>query len=66
MALNAATTANQVAFSLQNTGITTGTATPYLTDGSHNTAAQPAIAVNAGSLTATVPARSLITYTIKP
>ena len=66
VALNAATTANQVAFSLQNTGITTGTATPYLTDGSHNTAAQPAIAVSAGSLTATVPARSLITYTIKP
>ncbi|WP_443274282.1 glycoside hydrolase family 30 protein [Streptomyces sp. KR80] len=65
VALNASTSANQVSFALRNTGITTGTATPYLTNSSHNTARQSAIAVNAGSLTATIPARSLVTYTMR-
>ncbi|MBT2423967.1 hypothetical protein J7F01_20445 [Streptomyces sp. ISL-22] len=65
VALNAATSAQQVSYSLRNTGITTGTATPHLTNGSHSTARQPAVAVTAGSMTATVPARSLVTYTIK-
>ncbi|MFG2130539.1 glycoside hydrolase family 30 beta sandwich domain-containing protein [Streptomyces sp. NPDC048751] len=65
VALNAAADAREVSFSLRSTGITTGTATPYLTDGSHSTARQAAIAVGGGSLTATVPARSLVTYTIK-
>ncbi|MFC4498880.1 MULTISPECIES: glycoside hydrolase family 30 protein [Streptomyces] len=64
VALNAGTGAQQVSYSLRNTGITTGTATPYLTNGSSSMARQPAVAVNGGSLTATVPARSLVTYTL--
>jgi len=63
--LNASSSAQQVSYSLQNTGITTGTATPYLTNGSNSMAQQPAVTVGAGSLAATVPARSLVTYTIK-
>ena len=65
VALNAAADAAEVSFSLRNTGITTGTATPYLTNGSHSTARQAAVAVGGGSMTAKVPARSLVTYTIK-
>ncbi|MEU6353340.1 glycoside hydrolase [Streptomyces sp. NPDC047072] len=65
VALNAAAEANQVSFSLRNTGITTGTATPYLTNSANSTARQAALPVTGGSLTATVPARSLVTYTIR-
>lgn len=65
VALNAGTSAQQVSYSLQNTGISTGTATPYLTNGSNSMARQPGVAVSGGALTATVPARSLVTYTIK-
>jgi glucuronoarabinoxylan endo-1,4-beta-xylanase len=65
VALNAAAGAQQVSYSLQNTGITTGTATPYVTDGSRSTARQSAIPVSGGAMTVTVPARSLVTYTIK-
>ncbi|WP_460064830.1 glycoside hydrolase family 30 protein [Streptomyces sp. YKOK-I1] len=63
--LNASSSAQQVSYSLQNTGITTGTATPYLTNGSSSMARQPDVAVSGGALTATVPARSLVTYTVK-
>ncbi|MGN9762177.1 glycoside hydrolase family 30 protein [Streptomyces sp. SD31] len=63
--LNAATSAQRVSYSLRNTGITTGTATPYLTNGSNSMAQQSAVAVSGGSLTATVPARSLSTYIVK-
>jgi glucuronoarabinoxylan endo-1,4-beta-xylanase len=62
--LNASTGAAPMRLSLRNTGITTGTATPYLTDGTHNTARQSAISVTGGTLDATLPARSLVTYTI--
>ncbi|ANS64779.1 hypothetical protein SLINC_2555 [Streptomyces lincolnensis] len=65
VALNAASSAQQVSYSLRNTGITSGTATPYLTNNAHSTARQTAVPVSGGSLTATVPARSLVTYTIK-
>jgi hypothetical protein len=41
--LNAGTGAQQVSYGLQNTGITTGTATPYLTNGSSSTAPQAAV-----------------------
>ena len=39
-------------------------ATPYLTDASHDTAAQAPIPVRHGSFTATLPPRSLVTYVI--
>lgn len=65
VALNAGTSDQQVSYSLRNTGIATGTATPYLTDGSHSMGRQTAVPVRGGALTATVPARSLVTYTIR-
>src|SRR5262249_45838167 len=40
VALNAASTATDVSYALQNTGVTTGTATPYLTNGANNMTAQ--------------------------
>ena len=63
--LNASTGADPVSFSLRSTGITTGTATPYLTDGTHNTARRSTVSVTGGTLNATLPAGSLVTYTIK-
>ncbi|HKT02136.1 MAG TPA: glycoside hydrolase family 30 beta sandwich domain-containing protein [Rugosimonospora sp.] len=63
--LNTGTGATPVTYALQNTGVTTGTATPYLTNGANNTAVQPAISIGGGSFNATVPARSLVTYVIR-
>ncbi|WP_162907727.1 carbohydrate-binding protein [Allorhizocola rhizosphaerae] len=63
--LNAAASSNQVSFSLQNTGVSGGTATPYLTNGSNSMTAQAALGVSNGSFTATVPARSLVTYVVR-
>ena len=65
VALNASTGATPVTFDLKNTGIGKGTATPYLTDATHGTAQQQTVAVSGSALTATVPARSLVTYTIR-
>ena len=65
VALNASASATPVTFDLKNTGIGKGTATPYLTDATHGTAQQQTVAVSGSALTATVPARSLVTYTIR-
>ena len=63
--LNTSTSDVAASFSLQNTGLADGAqVTPYLTNASHNTAAQPATSVSNGAFNATVPARSLVTYTI--
>jgi O-glycosyl hydrolase len=62
--LNTATTAQTTAFSLRHTGASGFVATPYLTDATHDTAAQLGIFVRGGSFTATLPARSLVTYVI--
>jgi O-glycosyl hydrolase len=63
VALNTATTADPMTFSLAGTG-TAATVTPYLTSSASDTAAQPAIGVSGGAFTATLPARSLVTYVI--
>jgi O-glycosyl hydrolase len=60
--LNTATTAQTASFSLGQ--IAGFRATPYLTDASHEVAAQAAIPVRRGSFTATLPPRSLVTYDI--
>jgi glucuronoarabinoxylan endo-1,4-beta-xylanase len=60
--LNTATTAQTASFSLGQIG--GFRATPYLTDASHEVAAQAAIPVRRGSFTATLPPRSLVTYDI--
>ncbi|WP_329339904.1 hypothetical protein OG866_31385 [Streptomyces sp. NBC_00663] len=65
VALNGGTSDQQVSYSLRNTGITAGTATPYVTNGSNSMARQTAVPVRGGALTATVPARSLVTYTVR-
>jgi O-glycosyl hydrolase len=62
--LNTATTAQAAAFSVRGAGPRFGLAVPYLTDATHGTAAQPPVPVRNGSFTATLPARSLVTYDI--
>lgn len=64
VALNTGTSAQSTAFSLRNAGTTTGTATPYVTNNASSMTAQAAIGVSGGAFTATVPARSAVTYRI--
>jgi O-glycosyl hydrolase len=64
VALNTARTAAPATYSLTNLGLSTGTVTPYLTDASNSAATQTAIALGGGTFTATVPARSMVTYRI--
>jgi O-glycosyl hydrolase len=66
VALNTATSADTVSYALANTGISSGTATPVLTNASNNAAAQSPITVSGGAFSATVPARSLVTYVVTP
>ncbi|HZP51281.1 cellulose binding domain-containing protein [Actinocrinis sp.] len=65
VALNSNSADTPVTYSLQNTGFTAGTATPYLTNSASSTAAQAPISVGGGAFSVTVPARSLVTYVIR-
>ncbi len=63
--LNTSSSAITATYSLSNTGVADGTAvTPYLTNGSNNTAQQAATSVSGGAFSATIPARSLVTYVL--
>ncbi|HXR66806.1 MAG TPA: cellulose binding domain-containing protein [Ktedonobacteraceae bacterium] len=63
--LNTSSSSVAASYALQGTGVANGTAvTPYLTNGSNNTAAQAATSVSSGSFSATIPARSLVTYVL--
>lgn len=62
--LNTGTSNASTAFTVANTGLSSGTVTPFLTNSSNSIAAQTALALNGGAFTATVPARSLVTYRI--
>jgi hypothetical protein len=65
VALNTAASADPITYSLSGTGTPSGaTVTPYLTNASSDTAAQAASTVSGGAFTATIPARSLVTYVI--
>ena len=65
VALNTATSADPITYSLSGTGTPDGaTVTPYLTNASSDTAAQATTTVSGGAFTATIPARSLVTYVI--
>ena len=67
VALNTATSAEPISYSLSGTGTPDhGAVIPYLSDSSHDVAVQPAIPVSGGSFSATIPARSLVTYVIRP
>lgn len=60
VALNTAATARSATFAAGGAG----QAVPYLTDAAHDTAAQPPVPVSHGSFSATLPARSLVTYVL--
>jgi O-glycosyl hydrolase len=62
--LNSSSSAISASYSVSGAGPATGTVTPFLTNSTSSTAAQPAIALSGGSFSASVPARSLVTYTI--
>jgi O-glycosyl hydrolase len=65
VALNAGTSADPITYSLSGTGTPSGaTVTPYLTNSSSDTAAQAATTVSGGAFSATIPARSLVTYVV--
>ncbi len=65
VALNTAASADPITYSLSGTGTPDGaTVTPYLTNASSDTAAQGATTVSGGAFSATIPARSLVTYVI--
>ena len=65
VALNTGTSADPVTYSLSGTGTPNGAAvTPWLTNSSNNVAAQSALSVSGGSFTASIPARSLVTYVV--
>ncbi|HEY3870453.1 MAG TPA: cellulose binding domain-containing protein, partial [Actinocrinis sp.] len=64
-ALNTGSSADPITYSLSGTGTANGaTVTPYLTNASFDTAAQSATTVSGGTFTASIPARSLVTYVI--
>ncbi len=66
VALNTSSAPQTVTFSLAGSGMpSSGKLTPYLTDGSANTAAQAKIKIGGGTFTATIPARALMTYEMK-
>jgi O-glycosyl hydrolase len=63
--LNQSYNAIPATFALQNVTLpTSAVATPYVTDASNNTAAQPALAIQNGTLSATIGSRQLVTYRI--
>lgn len=64
VALNTATSSTSATYTVANTGLSGGTVTPYLTNTGSSMAAQQTMSLNNGVFTATVPARSLVTYRI--
>jgi O-glycosyl hydrolase len=64
--LNTLSSSDTIGYSTSGIGGTSGTVTPFLTNGSSSVAQQPAISLSNGAFSATVPARSLVTYVIKP
>jgi O-glycosyl hydrolase len=65
VALNTGTGADPITYSLSGTGTPNGaTVTPYLTNAASDVAAQSPQRVSGGSFTASIPARSLVTYVV--
>jgi O-glycosyl hydrolase len=65
VAINTGGSADQVTYSLQNTATGNGaTVTPYLTNSTNNAAAQPTTTVSGGAFSASIPARSVVTYVV--
>jgi O-glycosyl hydrolase len=64
VALNNSSSADTINYSLAGGLGSTGTATPYLTNTSNNVAQQSAVSVSNGAFSASIPARSLVTYVV--
>ena len=65
VALNTGTSSDTNTYSLTGTGVANGaTVTPHLTNSSNNDATQATTSVSSGSFSYTIPARSLVTFTI--
>lgn len=64
--LNTLSSSDTIGYSTSGIGGTSGTVTPFLTNGSNSVAQQSAISLSSGAFSATVPARSLVTYVIHP
>ncbi|HJP76436.1 MAG TPA: cellulose binding domain-containing protein [Pseudonocardiaceae bacterium] len=65
VAINTGSSADSVTYGLQNTGTANGaTVTPYLTNSTSNVAAQASTTVSGGAFSASIPARSVVTYVI--
>ena len=63
--LNTGSSSDAIAYTLKGTGIPNGAVvTPYLTSSSSDVKAQAATTVSGSAFTATIPARSLVTYNI--
>jgi glucuronoarabinoxylan endo-1,4-beta-xylanase len=62
--LNTASSAISTSYALSNTGSSSGKVTPYLTNEGNSMAAQPSVALSNGTFSATVPARSQVTYRV--
>jgi hypothetical protein len=66
VALNTSSSSDAISYATSGIGGTSGTVTPWLTNGASNVAAQSAISLSGGAFSATIPARSLVTYVINP
>ncbi|HXC85406.1 MAG TPA: putative Ig domain-containing protein, partial [Trebonia sp.] len=65
VALNTGTSSDTVNFALSGTGVANGaTVKSWLTDSSSSNASQPTTTVSSGAFTSTLPARSLVTFTM--
>ena len=65
VALETGSSSDPVTFSLAGTGVANGaTVTPWLTNASNNVATEATTTVSGGSFSYTIPARSLMTFTI--
>jgi O-glycosyl hydrolase len=65
VALNTLSSSDPITYSLSGTGSPNGaTVTPYLTNASNDVAAQATTSVSGGAFSATIPARSLVTYLV--
>jgi hypothetical protein len=62
--LNTATSAISTSYTVSNTALASGTVAPYLTNESNSMAAQATTTLSAGAFSASIPARSLVTYRI--
>ena len=64
--LNTLSSSDTINYTTSGIGGTSGTVTPWLTNASNSVAGQSAISLSNGAFSATVPARSVVSYVIKP